>query len=368
MSPDRQFRLELACIVSSLPYRRSFFQRGGFRSLGSNLERWSQHLERIFGIHRIRNGLEAFRELLQDPDFKTWSAYISVHFVTEASYPSTLLHIFDPPGVIWVRYPEKIHSVNSHPDRSNGPSQDKYPVEANSRNANSQAMNLVSSAAIPWQRNAIAVIGTRNPEPVSVIATERFVKWAGQSSNIVSGLALGIDAVAHRSALAMGGLTMAVLGAGVLRPGPAENSPIWKRPGAGQIYLLSEFLPNTPARSYHFPRRNRIIAGLAGTIALMQAPKKSGALISAAFALEEGRDLLVFDHPLLQKPGANEGGRDLLQQGAMDMNSLMEILPERNLHTRPSGPVNTEYEIWLRKSYSEGKLRSLGQGWLFYED
>ncbi|HBS04364.1 MAG TPA: hypothetical protein DEA96_05330 [Leptospiraceae bacterium] len=332
MESGQNFRLELACIVSVLPYRRGFFRRGGFRTLDSNLENWPKQLAYIFGPQWIEKGRQTFRDLKKLGSFQKLISCISVHFIQEASYPDQLLHIFDAPGVLWLLSPE-----NSQP-------------------------------GVPWKdRSSMAVVGTRSPERVSLLATEKLVRIAGKHSLIVSGLARGVDACAHRACLEMGGSTVAVLGAGVLKAGPEENSHLWNNNYPGEMHLVSEFLPGLQARSYHFPRRNRIIAGLSGSIALMQAPQNSGALISASFALEEGRDLMVFDHPLLQKPGANEGARKLLQQGAYDLQQDLNLIPADSIHRLPDGPADPDHELWLHKKLQAGEMRPLGQGLLFLD-
>ncbi len=337
MTSVGQFRLELACVVSGLPYRRSFFRRGGFRLLGKDLEEWPSLLEHFFGSEWIERGRQAFRELRENRAFQKQLSRISVQFCNEEDYPHQLRQIFDAPGVLWIAGP----LAESGQERPLSPC---------------------------WQiRQAVAVIGTRNPENISLIATEKFVqRWLGDALT-VSGLARGIDAWAHRKSLEIGASTIAVLGAGILHPGPEENGHLWREQYPGSLFLVSEFLPDTRPRSFHFPRRNRIIAGLSQCIALMQAPEGSGALISAEFALEEGRDLLVFDHSLLQKAGCNEGARKLLQQGAIDMQQSLNLIPEEALYSAPDGPVDPASEMWLQDKLQEGRLRPLGQGLLFLD-
>ncbi|MCB1138829.1 MAG: DNA-protecting protein DprA [Leptospiraceae bacterium] len=367
--PDEMlFRLKLACVVSSLPYRRSFFQLGGFARLSKSLRKWPEHLLALFGEDIVLRGMlqaksvipllqESFgfhnpaaREMATSPNAV---ASVQVLFFSEEAYPVRLRNIYDSPGVLWIRSFEE----RSAPLGSRNAAGDSREGMSNSLQSSAQS----GGGLPPFEDPVAGIVGTRDPEPVSLVATEELVEGLPESALIVSGLARGIDERAHRCALLRGLATVAVLGAGILCPGPSSNRHLWQRRYPGKLWLVSEFLPHQPARSYHFPRRNRIIAGLCDSLYLMQAPDKSGALISAAFALEEGRELFAFDHPLLQKPGANEGARDLIQQGARGL----ELCSEQRLLRISRGPVQLEREIFERDGLRSGRLRPLGQGWLF---
>ena len=318
------FRIRLACLVSSLPYRKSFFRRGGFKTFGTDLQYWPARIESWFGSHLLSEGQAAYRRLMSSATFQDALPYLVLAFPGEQEYPSNLAQIFDPPGALWI-------------------------LSTDSTKQKSFASNL------PY----IGIVGTRRPDPISIVAVERFLDSV--SAVVVSGLALGVDAAAHARALERNQPTLAVLGAGVLHPGPSRNSHLWR--ASPSVTLVSEFLPDIPPKNYHFPRRNRIIAGLSDALFLFQAPRKSGALISAEYALEEGRDLYVFDHPMLSD-ATNGGGRDLLQQGAMPV-GLPELEEKGRFYRWPAGPVEPEKELWLRRGLRTGRLRPLGQGWLF---
>ena len=143
----------------------------------------------------------------------------------------------------------------------------------------------------------VGVVGTRHPDGAGIKAAFSFAKdCAEHGMNVVSGLAFGIDTAAHKGALeAEGGKTVAVLGCGIDTIYPAANkrlaAEIIKRSGC----IVSEYPPEEPGLKWHFPERNRIISGLTSATMVVQAPNKSGALITADFALEQGRDLCV--HP-----------------------------------------------------------------------
>jgi len=141
---------------------------------------------------------------------------------------------------------------------------------------------------------AVAIVGTRFPTGRGIDAAAALGMEAGAAGvAVVSGLARGIDSAAHRGALASGGQTFAVLGRGIDAVYPAANKELASRMVAGGGGLASEYPPGMPPSRWTFPERNRILAGLCRSTVVVEAPGASGALISAAFALEEGRDVYV---------------------------------------------------------------------------
>lgn len=145
---------------------------------------------------------------------------------------------------------------------------------------------------------ALAMVGTRSATPYGIKTAETLAfSLASQGALIVSGGADGIDSAAHRGALRAGGMTVAVLGGGVDVPYPAKNEYLFRDIAAAGA-LISEYPPGAPPIGGHFPVRNRILSGLClGTI-VVEAPEKSGALITAALALEQGRDLFAVPGPI----------------------------------------------------------------------
>jgi len=144
--------------------------------------------------------------------------------------------------------------------------------------------------------DAIAVVGTRRPDRNGIRASfELGMELGNRGITVVSGLARGIDSQAHLGCVSTGGRAVAVLGTGVDYIYPASNrnlaTAILDKGGA----IVSEYPTGTPPARYNFPARNRIISGLAGTTVIVQAPKKSGALFTADYALDQGRDLFVHE-------------------------------------------------------------------------
>ncbi len=181
---------------------------------------------------------------------------------------------------------------------------------------------------------SIAVVGTREPAAAAVIATEHLAEGIAMAGNtVVSGLARGIDASAHRGALrartdiaGRGVLTGAVLGCGIDRVYPATHRSLAAEILKAGGFLMSEYSPGIGPARYHFPARNRIISGLSRGVVVVQAPAKSGALITADYALDQGRDLFVHAAGLTGAVGA--GTKDLADDGAKIIDGPQGIFEE----------------------------------------
>jgi DNA processing protein len=197
--------------------------------------------------------------------------------------------------------------------------------------------HLLATAASPptlWVRGslvaddalAIAIVGTRRATAYGLDVAERLAfDLAARGVTIVSGLARGIDTAAHRGALAGGGRTIAVLGCGVDRVYPPENVRLAAdvaRRGA----IVSQFPPGTKPLPHHFPARNRTLAALALGVVVVEAPQQSGALITAAFAGDLGRE--VFAVPGRIGTEQSAGPHGLLREGATLVRGWADIVQE----------------------------------------
>jgi DNA processing protein len=176
---------------------------------------------------------------------------------------------------------------------------------------------------------AVAIVGTRRVTPYGRQVTEQIASFlASNGVTVVSGLARGVDAIAHNAALKAGGRTLAVLGSGVDRIYPPENRTL-----AEQIFkrgaVLSDYAPGTPPEASNFPPRNRIISGLSMAVVVIEAGETSGALITAEFAAEQGREIFAVPGNILapQSKGTNK----LIQQGALPLLSASDIMQALNL-------------------------------------
>ena len=173
-------------------------------------------------------------------------------------------------------------------------------------------------------RRSVAVVGSRRATAAGRRTAERISRELSELGvTVVSGLALGIDGAAHRGALAAHGGTVAVLGSGPDRAYPAGNRHLF-RAILERGLLVSEFPPGEPARPHHFPRRNRILAGLSAGVVVVEAARKSGAFITVDHALDLG--LEVFAVPGSIEMTQSEGANALIQDGAHLLTRGSEVL------------------------------------------
>jgi DNA processing protein len=187
-------------------------------------------------------------------------------------------------------------------------------------------------------RDQIGVIGSRNATRAGLDHARRFsAELSARNLVITSGLALGVDGAAHAGALDAGYPTIAVIGSGLDRIYPTQHCGLGERI-VGHGVLVSEYPPGTPARAGHFPRRNRIISGLSRGILVVEAGLKSGSLITARLALEQGRE--VFAIPGSVHSPVAKGCHHLIRQGAQLVETADHILEELgtwwSLHTEPA--------------------------------
>ena len=204
-------------------------------------------------------------------------------------------------------------------------------------------------------RPALAVVGSRNATPQGVDNAESFARAASQAGlTIVSGLALGCDAAAHRGGLSGPGSTIAVIGTGADRIYPARNQAL-AHSIAGHGAIVSEFPLGTPPLAGNFPRRNRVIAGLARGVLVVEAAERSGTLITARLAGEQGRD--VFAIPGSIHSPLSKGCHKLIKQGAKLVESAQDILEEMGL---AGGAVQTESASEALDESSSRVLAALG--------
>jgi len=205
---------------------------------------------------------------------------------TESEYPPLLREIYDPPPVIFFR--------------------GKLPDP---------------------EKSLLGMVGTRKPSPDAVDMAFEIGRGMGQAGvSVVSGLALGIDAMSHRGNLVSGVPGYAVLGSGVDEIYPSANRLLAKKILDQGGALISEYPPGTRPGKWTFPARNRIISALSRSVLIVQAPQKSGALITAAFALEQGKELFVASCGLKQGAFDNMGTMRLAQDGADVIETFRDIL------------------------------------------
>lgn len=208
---------------------------------------------------------------------------------------------------------------------------------------------------------AIVVVGTRKPSDYGRRVAYRIAsELAAFGFTVISGLAEGIDTAAHKGALDSGGRTFAVLGCGLDVIYPRSNKELARRI-ADNGALLTEFPLGTKPQAWHFPQRNRIISGMSLAVVIVEAPLNSGALITADWAAEQGREVFVVPGPVDQP--SFEGNHRLLREGARVFTSVADMFDELGVttlqtptpaktQTSPKGQLKlpdlspTETKIW----------------------
>ena len=206
--------------------------------------------------------------------------------IQDAEYPGRLQNIYDPPCLLYVK--GRLPAID--------------------------------------EEAAVAVVGTRDCTPYGVACAEKLgYGLASGGAVVVSGLAKGIDAAASRGALRAGGVTVGVVGNGLDVHYPYESRYLYEDIAAAGA-LLSEYPPGTEPAGSHFPARNRIISGLSLATLVVEAPERSGALITAETALEQGRDVFAVPGPI--DAPASVGCNRLIRDGAGLVSDAWDILRE----------------------------------------
>ncbi|MCS6896561.1 MAG: DNA-processing protein DprA, partial [Nitrospira sp.] len=174
---------------------------------------------------------------------------------------------------------------------------------------------------------AVAIVGSRRATPTGRLVTEQIAKeLAERGVTVVSGLARGIDAAAHRGALLGKGRTVAVLGCGIDRTYPPEHRALRRHIEESGGAVISELPVGALPLAHHFPRRNRIISGVSVGVLVSEATKESGSLITARLALEQGRDVFAVPGPVTSE--MCKGSNGLIKQGAKLVESAQDVLDE----------------------------------------
>ena len=202
---------------------------------------------------------------------------------SDSRYPAWLRMVPDPPPVLWVRGDLSV-----------------------------------------LEQTSIAIVGSRSASQYArQVARVLAAGLAREDFIVTSGMARGVDGAAHEGCLAAGGRTIAVLGTGVDVIYPREHAALSERILASGL-LVSECEPGSPAYPSHFPRRNRIISGLSRAVVVVEASEKSGSLITARMALEQGREVMAVPGSVLY--GRNRGAHALIKDGAIPVEDVADIL------------------------------------------
>jgi DNA processing protein len=259
-----------------------------FGNPGSIFKASFHDLEAVEGIRpHVIEGIKAFNraDRVEQELERMREHHVSLVAFVDDNYPAQLLHIYDPPPFLYVK-----------------------------------------GELQQGDRLAVAVVGSRFASHYGKVTAEKISQdLAMEGITIVSGMARGIDSSAHKAALAAGGRTIAVLGCGIDINYPAENTKL-KEEIASHGAVISEFPLSTPPASSHFPMRNRIISGLSLGVVVVEASHRSGSLITARLALEQGRD--VFAVPGSIDSLRSRGTHRLIKDGAKLVEDARDILTE----------------------------------------
>ncbi|MBQ8753582.1 MAG: DNA-processing protein DprA [Lentisphaeria bacterium] len=309
-----------ACIVLNMISGVGYVKYSNLcRFFGSPAEvygRSAEELSEVSGIGpQLAEKISTFnwQEELQKETELCNRAGVRILTLLDEAYPEVLRNLYDPPLCLYVR-----GTLPEFPD------------------------------------NAVAVVGSRRMSNYGESMTKHISTGAVKANyTIVSGLALGVDTVAHWTAVDNGGITVAVLGGGLMRLHPQENSILARKIVEKGGAVISEFPMNFPVSRTSFPRRNRIVAGLSSAVIVTEAGLDSGALITARLALENGRD--VFAVPgRVDNPQA-KGCHQLIREGAVLIETFDDVLSSLNVGLLPLFPSCGE----LRENAPEYRPHSL---------
>lgn len=274
---------------------------------------WQAKTEEFSGLGIPKNILEKFRAQKANLNPQEYFEYIQkcgikVLTIFDKDYPENLKQIYDPPLVLFYK-----------------------------------------GEILPPDKNAIAIVGTRKVTGYGQVVTEKFARdLTAAGLTIVSGLARGVDTIAHRTTIEAGGRTLAVLGGGLNRIFPPENTTLAKKITEGFGAIISEYPPDYPSLSGNFPSRNRIISGLSLATLVTEAAQDSGSLITARLAVEEGKEVFAIPGPITSS--VSTGTAKLIKDGAKLTSSVNDILEELQLDKAEAPIAKTQLQNNLTKT------------------
>lgn len=228
-------------------------------------------------LRRQRTDLSEVASWLMDNRF-------SVLLFNDCQYPEQLKNIFDPPPALYMR-------------------------------GDARLLTGVS----------VALVGSRKATGYGLNVAEKLARELAEAEiKVISGMARGVDTAAHRGAISASGVTIAVLGCGIDVVYPRENEKLMYGIIDNGGAVVSEFPPGSPPEAWHFPVRNRVISGLSKAVVVVEAAERSGALITAHVALDQGREVMAVPGNITNK--LSQGPNNLIKQGAVPVTSTSDIL------------------------------------------
>jgi DNA processing protein len=274
-----------------------------------------QHLEKIDGIGKIRaesiKMFDAFTHAQLESDFIE-KYKIKPLFITDAQYPKRLLNCSDCPTLLYYRGDADLNA-----------------------------------------KKIIAIIGTRTNTEYGKLVTEKLVKeLANENILVISGLAFGIDTLAHKAALKNKLSTIGVLAHGLDGIYPPENTKLAKQMITDNGGILSEFMTGTKPDRHNFPIRNRIVAGMADATIVIETDLKGGSMITAELAYSYNRALFAF--PGKTTDAKSKGSNFLIKNNKAKLITCAEdVIAAMNWHTQPSKKIKTQRELFIELTANE---------------
>lgn len=274
---------------------------------------------------KLSNDFEKFRQTFDLENYQERLNKFNIGYLTveDKNYPERLKNIDDPPFLI-------------------------YYLPAKTSAYDSRLPKLSDLSEI-----SIAVVGTRKMSSYGKAVTEKLVaNLVDAGLTIISGLALGIDAIAHKTALSANGATIGVLGGGLNKIYPPSNTHLAQEiVGSNRGVLVSEYPLDYPAMPQNFPTRNRIISGLSQAVLVIEGTDKSGTLLTASLAAKQGRDVFAVPGPITNP--TSRAPHILIKQGAKLVEKVEDILEELKIESRI---LNLESRRILPETEEEKKI------------
>ncbi len=304
MAEESKYWLALKMVegVGEVTYRNLISK---FKTPHSVFKSAKKEILEVDGVgEKLFNQIRTFSDwdVVESEIAKTEKLGINLVFLNDPEYPKNLIDIYNPPPVMY-----KIGGF------------------------------------LPADDIAIAIVGTRAPDRYGRLVAEKLSEEiALRGITVVSGMARGVDSVAHRAALRVGGRTIAVLGSGIDNIYPPENRKL-SREISESGAVISEFQLGTQPDAANFPKRNRIISGLSLGVVIVQAPDKSGALITASTALEQNREVFAVPGNILNR--LSQGTNYLIKSGAKLVQSVDDIVEEIETLRRVAKERAEDYKL-----------------------
>ncbi|ABR48887.1 DNA protecting protein DprA [Alkaliphilus metalliredigens QYMF] len=283
---------------------------------GSIEEIWTAESKHIF--HCLHNHSIIASRMMKNRNIEFYEKAIReiershIHVITEldTNYPEKLRHIYRPPFVLYQR------------------------------------------GKLNMAKPGIAIVGARKATPYGKWVAQKFAQeLAAYHIGVISGLALGVDTASHQGALQKEGYTIAVLGCGLEQCYPASNQMLFNKIIESDGCILSEYAPGTPPLKHHFPMRNRIISALSDGVVIIEAGKRSGAMITVECGIDQGKE--IYAVPGNINSGQSYGPNNLIQQGAKPLLEISNIIEDLEKIYRLESPQTAEQ---LERDLSEKEI------------